>query len=270
MAAATCVSTATVKAAWVWYAMSGHFGRIVQQSVSMVSATDGWIVGSSGTILRCHEGGWTGGWSPFGATTGPSLNSVYALNVNDAWALVFGGTTLHWDGTSWTIQTGIPSSVDLYSVFMVSTSDVWAVGYDNHNGRIFHYNGHAWGPWDCPGGCPNEALRSVYIAAGGVVGGWAVGSHGTILWFDGSTTWSPYTTTHPTDSFLLSVYMVNSGDGWAVGTGGTILHYDGTSWTAYPFPGSVLTYGGNPVTLYSVSMYVVQRAGLWGAMAPEE
>ena len=68
-------------------------------------------------------------------------------------------------------------------------------------------------------------LSSVFMVSAD--DGWAVGSGGTIIRWDG-TEWS--TVTSPTTVFLYSVFMVSADDGWAVGNSGEIIQWTGTEW----------------------------------------
>jgi hypothetical protein len=73
--------------------------------------------------------------------------------------------------------------------------------------------------------------------------GWAVGLNGTIIHWNGSM-WE--NVSGPTFADLFSICMVDSKDGWAVGQGGAIIRWDGNQWTNF-------TSATNN-TLYSVSM----------------
>ncbi|MCA9665878.1 MAG: hypothetical protein KC503_09830 [Myxococcales bacterium] len=62
---------------------------------------------------------------------------------------------------------------------------------------------------------------------------WAVGSHGRIVFWDG-TTWTQQQT--PTDVQLTSVWGVSDEEVWAVGFDGTVLRYSGGQWLADQMP----------------------------------
>jgi photosystem II stability/assembly factor-like uncharacterized protein len=57
--------------------------------------------------------------------------------------------------------------------------------------------------------------------------GWAVGSHGVILHYNGIE-WKLQKSN--TTCFLSSVFFLDNNNGWAVGDSGTILKYDGIKW----------------------------------------
>jgi hypothetical protein len=65
--------------------------------------------------------------------------------------------------------------------------------------------------------------------------------------------WSPVTS--PTDSKLMSVFMVSATDGWAVAWYGTILHYSGGSWSLY----TATNPTGQPLT----SVFMVSATDGW-------
>jgi photosystem II stability/assembly factor-like uncharacterized protein len=146
------------------------------------------------------------------------------------------------------IGTAVESPVIawLFSVFMVSADDGWAVG---GYGTILHWDGKAWRPVASP---TTDALFSVSLVSTGE--GWAVGNQGTILRWDGSA-WQLVAS--PTTNQLTGVAMVSATDGWAVGGAwasppiqyafpgismSTILHWDGVRWTPAPTPPSTWLY----------------------------
>jgi photosystem II stability/assembly factor-like uncharacterized protein len=63
-----------------------------------VSPTDGWIVGTNGTILH-----WDGvNWQTVSNPASVRLNSVAMVSANDGWITGELGVILHWDGVAWT------------------------------------------------------------------------------------------------------------------------------------------------------------------------
>jgi len=92
---------------------------------------------------------------------------------DDGWAV--GRTALHWDGTNWSgsYRAAGPFS---FSVSMVSSDDVWAVGM----GRTTHWDGETWSA------VPNPDEYLLAVAMTGPDDGWAVGSYGTILRWQGN------------------------------------------------------------------------------------
>jgi photosystem II stability/assembly factor-like uncharacterized protein len=63
--------------------------------------------------------------------------------------------------------------------------------------------------------------------------GWAVGSYGTILHYDGNA-WRIESS--PTREHITDLAMLNEREGWAVGSGGLILHYVNGEWQEMTSP----------------------------------
>ena len=79
-----------------------------------------------------------GSWSTVSSPTTNDLYSVFMVSASDGWAVGSWGTILHYTGGSWSLYATSPTTDHLYSVFMVSASDGWAVG---DYGTILHYSG---------------------------------------------------------------------------------------------------------------------------------
>ncbi len=140
------------------------------------------------------------------------------------------GVFWHWSGVAglgggWnTPQAPIPNVI-FYSVFMVSSTEGWAVG---SGGVIYHYFGGQWDAFQSP---VTSTLRSLYMLS--PTEGWAVGDNGVIIHYSAGL-WAGPVSPGTTSSNLLSVYMVSSTEGWAYGKNGAILHYSGGAWSALP------------------------------------
>jgi photosystem II stability/assembly factor-like uncharacterized protein len=180
-------------------------------------------------------------WSTVGSPAKEDLFSVFMVTPSDGWAVGEGGMILHYTGSSWSTVTS-PTIYGLQSVFMVSASEGWAVGV---NGLVLHYSGGSWITATSPTG---EYLQSVFMVSASE--GWAVGDGGTILHYSGGS-W--ITATSPTIYGLQSVFMVSASEGWAVGQSGTILHYSGGSWTTFT----------SPTTEWLVSLFMVSASDGW-------
>lgn len=202
------------------------------QSVYLLGATDGWMVG-------CSTGGCGSGvgepvvghWNGVSTTravvaaTVADLYSVFMLTQSEGWAV--GGITstpliLHYTGGFWNQVPAPSSGYVLRSVYMIDSGNGWAVG---DGGVILHYSG---GAWDAVSSPTISTLRSVFMLGGS--DGWIVGDAGTILRYQGSSgLWMVIAS--PTGTRLNSVSFIDQSNGWAVGEGGTILHYGGAVWT---------------------------------------
>ena len=75
------------------------------------------------------------GWSEVASPTSVTLNSVFAISSNEAWAVGFNGVIIKWDGTSWN-NVASPTGSWLQSVDFVNSNDGWIVGAD---GNIFQW-----------------------------------------------------------------------------------------------------------------------------------
>ncbi len=208
---------------------------------------------------------------------GPPNNPI---SRNDGWAVGYNLTTtgiigtpcgtgtpgipatcsvaLHWDGVAWRVQTAGLSTANagqLWSVSMVSSTDVWAVGQNSGGQGVFwHWTGVAGlgGGWNLPqaptaGPTP---LFSVFMV--GPTEGWAVGAGGVIFHYIGGA-WTSFPS--PVATALRSVFMISPTEGWAVGDGGVILHYIGGIWTGPVSPGTTLNQ--------LVSVFMVSSSEGW-------
>ena len=161
--------------------------------VAVVSANDIWAVGetSSGmTLIEQWNGtAWTVVSSPHpGSSSG--LSSVSVVSASDIWAVgsktIHKGQTLteHWNGTAWKVVTSPnvpsgPTGEGFDAVAVVSTSNVWAVGFygtgnANSSPLIEHWNGTNWKVVTSPSQGDSNALDGVASVPGGK-NLWAVG-----------------------------------------------------------------------------------------------
>src|SRR2546426_2430536 len=187
--------------------------------ITGTSSTDLWTVGwytnvSNGSSLTLAEH-WDGTqWMAIPTPTPGDrgeLASVAAIAPDDVWAV---GETFrqspdlyprslveHWDGSAWSVVTlsGATIRGGLLSVFALSASDVWAVGFagsqTHQRTNILHWDGSTWSRVPAPSPGAGGALRDI---------------HG-----------------------------LGPNDLWAVGISGpgTLTeHWDGSSWTSVPVP----------------------------------
>jgi hypothetical protein len=115
-----------------WTETSGPTTEWVN-AVAMASATDGWAVGSDGTILH-----WDGStWTPAPSPTTENLTSVTMRSAGDGWIAGDHGTVLRWDGSAWT-RMPTPTENYLFGIAPTGPAEAWAVG---ENGAILRYDG---------------------------------------------------------------------------------------------------------------------------------
>jgi hypothetical protein len=152
--------------------------------------------------------------------TDTSLRSVFMLNSSNVWAVGQNGGILRCDGVAWKTVAS-PTDSWLQSVYMNNETDGWAVGSD---GAIIRWNGTFWGT------VPSPIAENLYeMSMVNPDDGWAVGWDGNTIHWNG-TGWS--TVSSPTTKLLFSVYMADSSNVWAVGSSGTIIRWNGTAWNS--------------------------------------
>jgi photosystem II stability/assembly factor-like uncharacterized protein len=230
---------------WHWTGVPGLGGgwNLVQPSVSnvpysvfMVSATEGWAVGSGGAIYHYTAGSWTSFTSPVSTP----LRSVFMISPTEGWAVGDGGIILHFTSGIWTgpVSPGTTTN-NLFSVVMISSTDGWAAGAA---GAILHYSGGSWTliPPNLVPTSPVSSFNFDSLFANSATDIWSVGTAGVILHWDGSN-WGSVTS--PTFNNFTSISFgppltgpMNPNDGWAVGNASmsgepTIYHWNGFMWT---------------------------------------
>lgn len=122
---------------------------------------------------------------------------------------------------TWSWSNPLPQGNELYAVFGISASDIFAVG---QAGTIVRYNGSTWSFMDSG---TNEVLSAVWGSAGNNV--YAVGNRGLILKYNGSS-WAVDYVYPDTSVNLNSIFGFSATDVYAGGAG-VMLHYDGTRWS---------------------------------------
>jgi hypothetical protein len=200
------------------------------QDIKMISPTLGWAVGLNRTALRWDGTQWT--VMPKPSDSRPGFYGVQPFSANDVWATVLRGI-YHWDGATWTFTElthdstyygaiqGFSASdmwvfgnrfawhfdgalwtprwapIDVEAASMVSSTDMWAVGWDNgYVQAIAHWDGAGWTEVPCP-------ANSMYLNAVSMVSaedGWAVGDGGVILHYVPGPAPTDTPTTTPTSA----------------------------------------------------------------------
>ncbi|HMA38254.1 MAG TPA: S-layer homology domain-containing protein [Chloroflexia bacterium] len=272
-------------------------GYQLLQSVSAVSPSDIWAVGSDRNIAGMYETR-TEHWDGVAWTAVPSPNvgsgrnyllGVAAHSPTDAWAVGYydnpsgGSLSLieHWDGSAWTVVPGANPSSSVFpeGVTALAADDAWLVG--TYFGGSYalplveHWNGSVWTLVPCPNGGPgnNELLG---VAARSPTDIWAVGFYGasgayqTLAehWDGSAWTAVPGPDTGRVANWLYGVAPVSASDVWAVGfssAGGSSSaplaeHWDGSAWTVVPIPAP-----GNAGVLYGLA--ALNAADVWAVGA---
>lgn len=203
------------------------------QSVAMVSATDGWIVGSmyepNYYDLRPALLRWDGiQWNDATPADMPLGNDIEMLAPSAGW-IAADGATLNWDGTQWITNT-IPIDAQLTSISMVSHTDGFAVG----KRVILHWDGQAWqtvlnrNPWSA------NFLRTVSMSSPD--DGWAAGFD--VLHWDGYA-WNKIPGPEETSGMHV-IAAVSPNEAWGMAQNsslqGFIFHWDGNTWSMFGSP----------------------------------
>lgn len=129
-------------------------------SVKMLSTDEGWAVGANETVLHNRAGAWYtvgtpgafGIANPGGSTALHSFYDVTMTSVRSGWIASANGMVLYNHEVWSASQSGvfapnssyIQSDLILYGVNMLSALDGWAVGEQNQDILLFHYQDGAW------------------------------------------------------------------------------------------------------------------------------
>jgi hypothetical protein len=113
--------------------------------------------GSNGIGLYWNGSSWAGLIETPGGYTA-TFNSVWqgqTLFIVGYWQSVPAPLIYHWDTHSWTsMNPGTSDDVELFNVWGLSESNIYAVGNDNTTGAgaMLHYDGASWSPETIPSG----------------------------------------------------------------------------------------------------------------------
>jgi hypothetical protein len=252
-------------AAWSTFASPTTQGLT---TVQMVSATEGYAIGNN-VFLPWNGTNWT-----IAATPSGFFSSLAMVSATEGYADSYEGIYV-WDGVAWTLDyTGTDAYLDnmtllsdgqivavgnagtifrhnsggwsadnapfskiLNAVAAISSTDVWAVGYEE---VLLHYNGTTWqeGTFtSLPTPVSNRAFFD--IAFWSASDGWIVGSDVILRW-DG-TGWQEVDDNSSEYRGYRGVEVVSETDVWVVGelsggAGSVIRHWNGTSWSNVPHP----------------------------------
>ncbi len=206
--------------------------------------SSGAAVGNAETIIRWNGLQWLAQTSP----TSTDLNAAYLVSANDGWSVGDSGSIFRWNGQAWHHYETLPSGVNLFGLFMKTSTDAWAVGANPGGATpptILHWDGSAWVVKSPPGVALGETLRDVYMLSANE--GWAVGTGtataATMLKWDGSL-WASVPSGTAADADLNSIHMLSSIDGWAVGdrllgSPGIVVRWNGLAWSTVTVPAGI-------------------------------
>jgi hypothetical protein len=209
----------------------GQHARTLEAIIQIPVTSAGWAVGKkvggNVTIIYWDGSAWTS-QTPASAVN-KSLEGVYALSANDAWAVGEDGAILHYTGSWQSVSS--PTNKDLMSVSCVDADNCWAAGEEEAG--ILHWDGSSWHDSDSHSlDEVDEDLESISMVSTSF--GFAVGKDGVIMYYDGSWSEDPQSE-DVTEKDLNDVYCVDASNCWAVGDKEdghvTIIYWDGSNWS---------------------------------------
>ena len=228
----------------------------------------------------------------YGSPNCPPPNSYYlastaVVSSNDIWAVgsyiadCFHETTLieHWNGSSWSVISN-PNPAYTYSLFtsvaVVSSNDVWAVGFSWNSVNFYqtlieHWNGSNWSIITSPNPTSDSLFSGVAAVSSNDV--WAVGLYNnnnginqTLIEHWNGSKWSVVKSPNSgtANNVLNGVAGNSTSNVWAVGSyvnngvQQTLTeHWNGTKWSIVKSPNS----GTATNVLYSV--VVISATDAW-------
>lgn len=185
-------------------------GLSMFDSTNTGTASLGFAVGDSGTILRFNGTNWVTNSS--GVT-----NDLYAAAVvsnSEAWAVGNNGVILKWNGSSWS-SVSSPTTRRLNAITMVDSDNDgtanfgWAVG---NNGTIIYFNGTSWANQASP-----VSTRLNGVVAISNTSAFIVGNSADLLEWDG-TSWSQISSVLSGTMNGMGIYRGSSSTGTKVGS----------------------------------------------------
>ncbi|HNB54415.1 MAG TPA: hypothetical protein PK530_20885 [Anaerolineales bacterium] len=192
--------------------------------VTMLSSTDGWAVGQTGSTLLgeaaiLHWDGVT--WSTVTIPAGcQRLTSVSMASAATGWAVGI-DCIMKYSG-SWSERTYLSSTSFLDAVEAISPTDVWAVGQTEYGYLFAHYDGNNWAMNEIF--ALGDRFRSLSAISSSNI--WAAGENqGKIIRWNGEA----WNLDSPIEGALYGIKMKSDADGWVVGN--VISHWDGITWT---------------------------------------
>jgi Tfp pilus assembly protein PilX len=225
-----------------WY-NSKFGGGVTLYGISMLSYTDGWLVGAN--FLEHWNGNST---STFTTPVNVSYRSVYCNSANDCHAVgdntgnsSVNPTIIRWTGTgAWTRLTPTSNGVGsgLKSVHCGSTADCWAVGdigtgSSTQGYRFYHWAGASWIGITISPAAVTAAFPFNGVFCNSATDCWAVGATNNFGRLTSGTNWVAVATGLPNVKYS-SIYCNSASDCWAVGTVSAtnlFVHWNGAAWS---------------------------------------
>ncbi len=235
---------------WQIYQGQGFDQGTTLRAIDFSDPSTGWMVGTEappGQTGVCVAYAYANGtWVPMPIQATGELRGVAVADRSNAWAVGQDASgkilIMHWAGQGWQRDTSVEDSGRLNAVQMMG-DEVWAVGEDDNEPVILHYDGTAWSTNRLPittGLFETGELRAICMLnqqQGYAVGEYQspVGSNGfdvpkgLMLKYDSRGqnlfTWSNWTRMSAADTQvqyldqvpLNGISMLGGGQGWVVG-----------------------------------------------------
>jgi photosystem II stability/assembly factor-like uncharacterized protein len=189
-------------------------------NIKFANTNMGWVIGSSGSILRTTDRG--ANWMRQKSGVDVQLTGLAVVDMNTAWATGASGTLLFTQdsGETWN-RRDINSRVGISDIFFLDSEHGWAVGY----GTILSTKdgGRTWelkssGEW--------KPLTSVFFANPNL--GWITVGPVLLRTSDGGKTWAE--TSPPSQGQLAGLSFIDAQHGWIAksrGEEGSVVHIPG-------------------------------------------
>ena len=193
-----------------------------------------------------------GSWTVMPIPATPLLHGIWGSSPTQVFAAGAGGTILGYNGSSWTSIASDATS-NLWDLWGSSGADIHgAAEATAGTGQRIHFDGTAWRHDSVPS---TASMYSVWGTSPSNI--YFSGSSGTLLHFDGVSSWTPIET--GTLSPLLGIWGSAPNDVYIVGLNGTALHFDGQTVTPMALPGLTVQSSGATESLGAV----------WGSSAKD-
>lgn len=202
---------------WDGRTLSHHpNGPTWSYQVNGSGANDIWAVGSDGMF---HYDGRSWSNVPLPDNPSGSVETVWTLSSQNAWAAGGYGTLLNWDGNVWTPRPITNVYDDFTHIWGSGPNDIWLLS----DGRLRHYTGTTWPITPYP---PTRLLRSMHGSSAEDV--WLGGSNGAS--HREGTTWVHHETPSPLD--VSAIFSLGPDNAWCGGQHGALAHFTGGTWQA--------------------------------------
>lgn len=211
---------------------------------------------SAGVIMRFDGAAWTPFEIGFDV---PLVTWIHGFGSDDMTAVGFGGTAMHWNGSTWTLQE-TPTEEDLWGVWGFSSDDLWAVGGSGRSdseATLLHFDGDAWTAVEVPTLERANVFAFFKVFGTSADNAYVVGQRGAVLHWDGQV-WTEELVGASDD--LVSMWGTGPDNLVAVGgrANGIISIWNGSEWrteSLAPIPGLNGIWMQEPGVVHAVGTF---------------